>query len=584
MNEGLHDQMKDLLPLLSRQAEELAGHIRRYGGARIGESTVVSKKMHTFVPSTPEEVTIILNSDAGQIFYQRSDPGEVFHLDIFHQCGLVDHRQVASAVKKAVEVFNYHVALSSLTIPPDIVDLVKADLIDVQTATGGGRLTGSLNFGRKPSLRRAHENHVHIAAMLPEERVACLFMVVMAVEGVITAHSLEIRRNERLTCRRGAENSPADLSAYSDHSDSFLKGRGGKALPPEAKQQQYTQDAAELADLFETVEEMREFLSRVEQEGGKQKTFAAGNSFDETIIGRLSLQGIVKTDAKKVTLTDYGKEFKVYLERHLPEVEAMLRRSLRMIKPAAGRPGRFKSLSRASGGASGKKMLVPESFNGSLQELAVAETVNAAARRTVAENRISINIEADDLRYWTRKKQSKAAICLLLDASASMAGPRLRAAKFLVRHLLLSTPDQISLVLFQQEAANVHMPFTRDYQLAQESLRRITAFGSTPLALGLRTCSTYLAGAGVKNPLIILITDGVPTIGDRSRDPLADALAAAQEIKEQKWGFTCLGLKPYRNYLVQLAEEAGGTVCVLEELEKSALVEQTWRERAVRHY
>ncbi len=153
-------------------------------------------------------------------------------------------------VRKAVDQYNFQYSVWRMAALPYGAPVVRPDLIDVQTASGGGRLTGSLNYGRKLSLRRAHENHVHLAAMLPDDHLACLFYIVMAVEQVISEHKMELRRNERIVHRDG-EGSPADMSAYSDHSDSFLKDNSAKnRLPAEAKKQQYGADVDDLADIL----------------------------------------------------------------------------------------------------------------------------------------------------------------------------------------------------------------------------------------------------------------------------------------------------------------------------------------------
>lgn len=571
-----------LLYALARPADVLACRFKENKGARIGQSTVVSQKMHTFTPDKPEEIRILQNVDAGQSFYQRRDPGNIYHLDIFHQCGQVDHSLVARAVKQAVDLYNFHYNIGKVIYYESSREGVTTDLIDVQTATGGGRITGSLNYGQKLSLRRAHENHVHIAAQMPVKHLTSLFYIVMAVESVIIEQQLELRRNERIVHTNGGSGSQTDMSPYSDYSDSFLKQRdAGAGNPPEGNRHQVLEDIEQLADDFDTVQDMREFLGELSQSDERElRQSLKRRGVDEQVLKRLGELGIADMNTKGLSLTSYGKHFKAYLESHQPEVDAHLRRAFRLLTPLTRQPGRSKVSRMAVGGGIGKPIAEAVSLNGMLQELAVSETVNAAVRRAVAEKRNNVSIAGTDLRQFVRHKKGKAEICLLIDASASMGGHRIKAAKFLARHLLLTTPDKISIITFQEEYARVGLSFTRDYGLAQESLRQITALGSTPLALGIRTCVDYLKVAGTHNPLIILITDGIPTVADQSADALSDALAAAEEIRKNGFGFTCLGLKPHRQYLSKLAEKAGGTVYVLDELEKHALVDRVWRERA----
>jgi len=98
------------------------------------------------------------------------------------------------------------------------------DLIDMQTGSGGGRVSGSLNYGRKYSLRKAHYNHVHLAAMLPDNCLAVVFYIVSAIEEELTNQGIEIRKVERIFHLEGK--GKADLSPYSSIFDSHLNETG----------------------------------------------------------------------------------------------------------------------------------------------------------------------------------------------------------------------------------------------------------------------------------------------------------------------------------------------------------------------
>ncbi|MDT8901023.1 vWA domain-containing protein [Anaeroselena agilis] len=582
MSEAKLDYNAGFFTELDGPAALLQTLFRDNKGARIGQSTVASRKMHTVDAAKPETVTILTNVDAGKAFYNRQNADEVFHLDVFHQCGRVDHRQVASRLRQAIEVYGFHshiYASHHLGFKAGSY-AVSADLVDVQTGTGGGRITGSLSYGQKLSLRRAHENHVHITAMLPGDHAASLFYLVLAAEDAIRAAGLELRRNERIVYGRGGGN--GDLSPYCDQSDSFLRQKGGAASAA-AQRHQYLQDATDLIEEFDTVQDVRDILEEADGGAGEQKLLQslARRGSGEQALRRLEHQGIVTVEGGKVRLTEYGKGFKVYLDRHLPEIEAYLRRAFRLFRPPAWRPGRSKLLAEGQGGI-GPRQLKMRDGSAPAGELAVAETVNAAARRSVETVGGGLEISAEDLREFVRKRRQKAELCLVVDASASMTGQRLRAAKFLARHLLLSTPDRLSIIAFQEDSAKLVLPLTRDWQLVENSLRGIRSYGSTPLAGALTACLAYLHDANVRNPLIILITDGIPTVADHSRDPLADSLEAAAAIRQSGYGFACIGLKPHRSFLAQLAERAGGSLYVMEELEKHAMVNAAWCERAGR--
>ncbi|HBQ26098.1 MAG TPA: magnesium chelatase, partial [Syntrophomonas sp.] len=56
----------------------------------------------------------------------------------------------------------------------------------------------------------------------------------------------------------------------------------------------------------------------------------------------------------------------------------------------------------------------------------------------------------------------------------------------------------------------------------------------------------------VKNPLLVLITDGIPNTPLWTLDAKADALEAATHIKENKIRLICIGVESNRNFLEKL--------------------------------
>ena len=97
--------------------------IKNNKGVRIGQTAVVSRKIHTISPNTPESVNIIVNADAGQVFYQRAKQNEILHIDLFHEITKFNLRQLADYIKN---VF-LEKSLDYLF-----------DNMDLQTGSGGG--------------------------------------------------------------------------------------------------------------------------------------------------------------------------------------------------------------------------------------------------------------------------------------------------------------------------------------------------------------------------------------------------------------------------------------------------------------
>ena len=127
--------------------------------------------------SSPQNIQIVVNADAGKFFYGQIIENKIFHLDVFHQCGKENHHQAA---KKVIETIKYYgkYSLQKANLP-------NPDLFDIQTGTGGGRITGSLTYGTKESLCYTHQNHIHLAFSLSHEHLVLLFYLVETLEKVI---------------------------------------------------------------------------------------------------------------------------------------------------------------------------------------------------------------------------------------------------------------------------------------------------------------------------------------------------------------------------------------------------------------
>jgi len=160
-----------------------------------------------------------------------------------------------------------------------------------------------------------------------------------------------------------------------------------------------------------------------------------------------------------------------------------------------------------------------------------------------------------------------------------MAGARMRAAKYLAQHLLLSTRDRVAVIVFQEREAGLYVPFTRNFEEVERGLRRIRPLGLTPLAEGLVEAAAYIRREKARDPLLLLITDGIPTVPRWTMNPVADAHTAAVRLGKEGVRFSCIGLEPNRGFLRDLAAGARGTLHVVDELEHALLSEIAHTER-----
>jgi magnesium chelatase subunit D len=219
--------------------------------------------------------------------------------------------------------------------------------------------------------------------------------------------------------------------------------------------------------------------------------------------------------------------------------------------------------------------------NAWLGSIAVAETIVQSAKNRFFQKRSAPLLTRDDIRVHQRVMSKPVDVCLVIDGSASMAGPKMKAVWQLAEHLLLSTRDRIAVVIFQRRRARVVIPFTRNYTRLKLSLRSsMHPNGLTPLADGIVEALRLIKNRHVRNPLLVLITDGVPTFGKWTNDPRKDALRAAGMVPSSRANLICIGVTSNQEFLEELAMQAKGSVYIADNLdEKTTLIEIMRQER-----
>ncbi len=171
------------------------------------------------------------------------------------------------------------------------------------------------------------------------------------------------------------------------------------------------------------------------------------------------------------------------------------------------------------------------------------QTMQKTRRKTKAGNHILLRM--DDLHIKRFRSKAGTLFCFLVDASGSMALHRMRQAKGAVNALLQQAyvhRDQVALLAFRGERADLLMPPSQSVELAKRALDVLPTGGGTPLSAALLHAYQIAEQArsrGIHQTTLVLITDGRPNVPLRSnsdqskQERLAQAREEVQRLAER---------------------------------------------------
>ncbi len=226
-----------------------------------------------------------------------------------------------------------------------------------------------------------------------------------------------------------------------------------------------------------------------------------------------------------------------------PDMLARLVDRARGAARAGSRGAGTGAASRARGRPAGVKAGRPRGG----ERLALLSTLRAAVphqrfRRStvVASDAPAIHVRQEDFRTVRRRIRRRTTTIFVVDASGSAALHRLGEAKGAVELMLAECyvrRDEVALVAFRGQGADVLLPPTRSLARAKRALGILPGGGGTPLAAGIEEARQVARHVRKKGNAarVVLLTDGQANVGKRGAvgraEAKSDALTAAADFR-----------------------------------------------------